>query len=195
MSVLAQNMELIYELIAVISGLTYVILIARNKPIGWLFGIISALFSIFLFIGFAKLYSEAILYTYYVIAGFYGWYHWKSLNNQKKLVHVGWTKHVLIIFACSGMSYMLFLLMAYFFPDGKRPLIDAFTTVFSFLATYMATRKWISNWIYWIVIDLVSVWLYWSRDLEIYALLMLIYALMAVYGYYSWRAQEKIYNE
>ena len=64
--------------------------------------------------------------------------------------------------------------------------------VFGYL---LATRKWISNWIYWIVIDLVSVWLYWSRDLEIYALLMLIYALMAVYGYYSWRAQEKIYNE
>ena len=55
------------------------------------------------------------------------------------------------------------------------------------MTTFLVARKVLSNWLYWVVIDAVSVYLYWSRGLDIYALLMLVYTGMAVYGYLQWK--------
>jgi nicotinamide mononucleotide transporter len=48
-------------------------------------------------------------------------------------------------------------------------------------------KKWIENWYYWLVIDAVSTYLYFTRELEIYAALMLIYTVLVVYGYWQWK--------
>ena len=82
---------------------------------------------------------------------------------------------------------LLFYIVNLFFPKAQRPLIDSFTTVFSFIATYLTAKKWIENWLYWIVIDAVTVYLYFSRGLNIYALLMLAYSVIAIFGYLEWK--------
>ena len=66
------------------------------------------------------------------------------------------------------------------------PIVDAFTTVFSVFATYMVTKKILGNWLYWIVIDLVSSYLYLVRNLEMTALLFMVYTIIAILGYLSW---------
>ncbi|MBK8043563.1 MAG: nicotinamide mononucleotide transporter [Haliscomenobacter sp.] len=73
------------------------------------------------------------------------------------------------------------------FTNAQFPYLDSHITIFSFLATYLVTRKVLSNWIYWILIDAVSVGVYWLRDLRLYAILMVIYTTIAVYGYLHWR--------
>ena len=82
--------------------------------------------------------------------------------------------------------------MIYFFSGAKKPLTDSFTTIFSFIATYLTTKKWIENWIYWIVIDAVTTYLYFSRGLEVYSLLMLAYSIIAIYGYLEWKKLEVV---
>ena len=67
------------------------------------------------------------------------------------------------------------------------PYADAFSTAFSFLATYMEAKKIISTWYFWIILNTFSVWLYWSRGLEVYALLMIVYAVLSVVGLLAWR--------
>jgi nicotinamide mononucleotide transporter len=67
------------------------------------------------------------------------------------------------------------------------PLLDSFTTVFSFIATWLVAKRVLENWIYWICIDALTVYLYFSRELNLYALLSLAYTFMAVYGYIQWR--------
>ena len=62
------------------------------------------------------------------------------------------------------------------------PYVDSFTTVFSLAATYMVTRKVLENWLYWFVIDAVSVGLYTSRGLYLTALLFTAYLVMIVIG-------------
>ena len=76
--------------------------------------------------------------------------------------------------------------------EAEKPLIDSFTTIFSFIATYLMAKKWIENWLYWIVIDGVSVYLYYTRGLEIYALLMFAYTIIVVYGYFEWKKLEVV---
>lgn len=186
---------MLMESVIVVTGLIYVILIARNNLLGWLFGIISSFLSIFLFIFYAKLYSEAILYSFYVFAGFYGWYYWSRQKQTKEIYQLPFIKHIIIIVSGLILSCFLYLLMSNIFSDTARPFVDALTTIFSFIATYMATRKWIGNWIYWVAIDVISVWLYFSRGLELYALLMLIYSVIAIFGYFQWKKLMLVKDE
>jgi len=77
------------------------------------------------------------------------------------------------------------------YTDAAMPLVDSFTTVFSLFATYMVVKKVLENWIYWIVIDAVSVYLYHSRELEQTALLFIVYTIIAVFGYFAWLKKLK----
>lgn len=184
---ISSHLDLILEIVAVVFGVLYLVLIAKNKVSGWIYGIIGSFISIFLFVIYAQLYAEAVLYVYYVIAGFYGWYHWGQQKEVNEVYAHPWSKHLKLIGLGAVLSVLFYYLVTHFFQSAQRPLIDSFTTIFSFLATYITTKKWIENWIYWIVIDLVSTYLYYSRGLEIYALLMLVYSVMAVYGYLEWK--------
>lgn len=180
------------ELGAVLCGIAYIILAAREHIACWFFGILNGGLSVYLFYQ-SGLLAESVLYLYYVLAGIYGWYAWaytrrpdQDPSHQLLVGEWRWTIHLVLI--ASGV--ILSLLVAWFlqaYTQAQMPLIDAHTTVFSFIATYLVTRKILSNWIYWIVIDGVSVWLYASRDLYLYALLMAGYTLLAFWGYWSWR--------
>ena len=166
-----------------------------------------------------RLYSDATLQVYYVGMSVYGWWAWSkrkrlslSENNlrvpenvlddpvginerQESLLTNGelpittWSlpQHVMAI---AGGS-VLALLLGYFwtYMNAALPYIDAFTTAFSLIATYMVARKILENWLYWIVIDTVCIFVYWHRELYLFSLLFLIYCLIAVYGYFSWRRQ------
>jgi len=176
------------EVAGVISGLIYVLLAAKENIWCWFWGILNAILSIYLFFEI-KLYAESGLYVFYFFAGIYGWYAWKYVRRVSTLhaiVEWSWTKHLLLIGIGLILSWICYWGLSSF-TDAQKPLIDAHTTIFSFLATYMVTRKVHSNWIYWIVIDAVSVWLYATRGLYLYALLMVLYTVIAVYGYWSWQ--------
>lgn len=181
------NIALLLEIVAVIFGVLYTVLMAQNKISCWIFGIIGSLLSVYLFIEYAKLYAEAVLYVFYVFAGIYGWIQWK---NQKEVTEVYQQKvstHIKLIIGGTAVSVLLYFGLSYFFKEAEKPLIDSFTTVFSFIATYLMAKKWIENWYYWLVIDGVSIYLYYTRELEIYALLMLVYTILVVYGYFKWK--------
>ena len=186
------NISLLLEIVAVILGIIYVILAAKNKISCWIFGILGSLLSIFLFVFYAKLYAEAVLYLFYVFAGIYGWINWKNQKNEAEVYQRKVLTHIIVIGIGTVLSVGLYYVLTYFFEEAKRPFIDSFTTIFSFIATYLTTKKWIENWIYWVVIDAVTTYLYFSRGLEIYALLMFAYSIIAVYGYFQWKKLKVI---
>jgi nicotinamide mononucleotide transporter len=75
------------------------------------------------------------------------------------------------------------------YTDSPVPWIDAFTTAFSFTATYMLARKILEHWIIWVVVDFISVALYFYRELYSSIVLFLIYTVLAVLGYKEWKKQ------
>ncbi len=186
-----ENSSLYIEILGTLFGLAYVILAAKKNIWCWIAGIISSFLSVYLFWVYSKLYAEAILYMYYVIAGIVGWVQWSNPKTDRPfIIKVDSGTHVFFIVTGAVLSFLLYFLISLIFPDAAKPLIDSFTTVFSFLATWITIRKWISSWIYWIIIDSISVGLYLSRGLNIYALLMVFYTALAIYGYYSWKKSE-----
>ena len=77
--------------------------------------------------------------------------------------------------------------------DAAYPYLDAFVTVSSIVTTYMVARKLLENWLYWLVVDSLSMYLYWQRGLNLYVGLFGIYLVLVVIGlvrwHRDWRAQ------
>ena len=178
---------LMIEIVATFANLLYLIFLIREKIICWSFGIAGSLLSIYLFVD-ARLYSEAFLYGFYVAMGCWGWLRWHrrlEANNNPIIrwpVNFHWWALLL-----GSITSVLLGYAVHSYSDAERPLLDAFTTVFSLLATYLEIAKVLETWIYWLILNLVSVWLYHDRALDIYAVLIGCYSVLSVWGFLSWR--------
>lgn len=180
------------EIIGTVLNLIFLVLVIKENIWCWLFGILGSLVSIYLFIE-TKLYSEAILYSYYVLIAIYGWKKWKKETDKKELkvtdirlfLHLSWITSCIAIAIALGWIFQNYT-------DANNPYFDSFTTVFAFLATYFEAIKLRSAWFYWIIINGFSIWLYQIRGLEIYSYLMLIYFILSFVGLYQW---QKSYNK
>jgi len=174
------------ELFAVSMGLLFIILLITENIWCWSFGILSSIAYIFLMY-FTMLYSESLLYVFYVAIGIYGWKQWSKSGKQKVNIQNSSVKHLAILTVLAvGFSYSL----GYYFSnytDASRPYADASTTVFSVIASYMEANKWLVAWVFWIVINAFSIWLYFDRSLNLSSFLMLIYFLLSVFGFIQWR--------
>jgi len=185
------------ELISVITAIIYVILAARHNIWCWIFGIISAILWTYAAAVYYKLYVDSILQIYYVIMGVYGWYAWsrQSKNNDKafSVSQLKINHHVLII----GSGLILTYVLGTFFKnytDAAATYLDAFTTVFSIITTVLVAHKILENWLYWIIIDIVYVYLYGERGGYLFAFLNVVYVIIAIVGYWNWR-KEMLKNE
>ncbi|MDX1732743.1 MAG: nicotinamide riboside transporter PnuC [Halioglobus sp.] len=178
---------LVVEVLATLANLAYIVFLIRERIVCWSFGIAGSLLSVYLFLD-ARLYSESVLYVFYAVMGVWGWLRWHRREEQADNPVVRWqlASHCAAIVAASALA----LLMGYTaltYTDAQRPMFDAFTTSFSFLATYLEIAKVLEGWIYWFVINVASVWLYHDRELDIYAALIALYSVLSVVGFVRWR--------
>lgn len=177
------------EWTAVILALIYVVQAIRQQRICFIAAGLSALLYTWVF-WTASLYMEAALQLFYLGMAGYGWTVWGRDNSSYTLAVScwGWRQHgltlcaVLLISLCSGT-----LLSRY--TDAALPYVDSTTTVAALIATWMVARKILENWLWWIAIDLISIWLYLERGLQASAVLFAGYVLLAIAGYLSWHRQ------
>lgn len=177
----------IVEVLATLANLAFLVFLIREQIICWSFGIIGSLLSVYLFLG-AKLYSESVLYFFYAVMGVWGWLRWHRQEAADNNPVITWplTRHAKVVPVTALLALGVGFTMAYL-TDAERPLFDAFTTVFSFLATYMEIQKVLEAWLFWLVLNLASIWLYHDRNLDIYALLIAVYSVLSVVGFMRWR--------
>lgn len=181
----------LWELIAVATALAYVILAARVNIWCWPAVMISTLIYTAIFYD-VYLWMDGLLQVYYFAMAIYGWFIWQKQPPEDELGNniIRWrtSTHVIAIAALTLLSLGLGWLMATFTPTDF-PYIDSATTVFAVFATYLVAQKVLENWLYWVVIDLVSIYIYIEKSLQPTAFLFAIYVVIAVYGYFNWRAQ------
>lgn len=179
------------EAIAVLSGIVYVLLAARNNIWCWPASMISVVAYIFICFE-SKLYFETLLQFYYFAATIYGWKMWqKQVDHESLPISYLPLKHHFILIGIGGIATLIFAFVANNYTQAALPFVDAFTTIFALIATWMVTKRIIENWIYWIIIDAVSFFLYSSRTLQLTALLFLLYVFIAVFGFINWRKLYK----
>lgn len=181
------------EIISVVFLLAYVILAARENSWCWPAAFIGTATSVWLFWD-AQLVMESLLNVYYLSMAVFGWWQWqyggtRNAENKTSILSISsWPLKNHLITA--GFIIVLTLGSGYFLENltgAKLPYIDSFTTWSAVITTWMITRKILENWLYWVVIDLVSIYLYFDRGLYLYGLLFIIYTVVAVFGYFNWR--------
>ncbi|WP_139958783.1 nicotinamide riboside transporter PnuC [Flavicella sediminum] len=181
------------EIASVLLGLIYLVLLIQEKKACWFYGIAGSLLSIFLFYRI-HLYSEAILYSYYVFIGIYGYRLWDKSekdNEKLKITTRGISFHTYIILTAIFLGAILGFCFENY-TDAENAYLDAGTTIFSFLASYLEAQKILSAWLFWIVINGVTIYLYSQKSLDWYAGLTFIYTAASFIGLFKWR---KIYLE
>ena len=174
---------------AVISGILYIILAAKENVWCWLAASISV--CLYMYINYdLGYYSQAVLQIFYLFMAIYGYVMWNKLDPER-IKEWSAKKHLFIIFIGAIITFIIGFILTEYVEDSEQPLLDSLTTVFSVFACYMVAKKVLGNWLYWIVIDSLIIYLYYIQGEFILALQFLVYIIIAVYGYFSWMQKMK----
>ncbi|WP_424687286.1 MAG: nicotinamide riboside transporter PnuC [Halarcobacter ebronensis] len=180
-----------YEAIAMLLAIAYILLAVKQSLWCWPAAFVSTLIYTILFFDVSLLMDSA-LNAYYLIMAVYGWYSWKyggKLQEQElKVSSYGLIKNIKIIFVLTLISLAFGYVMANY-TSADFAYIDSFTTVFAVFTTYMLAKKILENWIYWIVIDIVSIYIYIQKGLNLTAILFVIYTVLAFVAFKKWKEE------
>lgn len=175
------------EVIAVLAAVLYLGFAIREKIVCWFFAAISTAIYAWLFIE-AKLYMESVLNVFYLAMAGYGWFVWSSGRDdghERPIVVWPLKTHVIAIVVVVVLSVASGYSLSNY-SDAAFPYIDSLTTWFAVWGTFLVARKVLENWWYWLLIDITSIFIYWSRDLQLTSLLFAVYVFMIPIGLISW---------
>ncbi|MDO5570469.1 MAG: nicotinamide riboside transporter PnuC [Bacteroidales bacterium] len=193
------------EYFGVISGLIYLWLEIKQNSIMWIVGGISALIYIFVF-AYSKVYADMAFNIYYAIISFWGYFMWrKSLSKGNDKEHEYASDSVieysnvtpsqaLKIGLSTGLIYLIIFLVLSKYTDSPIPYGDALTTTLSIIGTWMLAKKIIQHWDIWIIVNVLSIYLYYIRGLYPTMFLYFLYALSSFAGYYIWKKKGVVYG-
>lgn len=172
------------SVIAFVFGTLGVWLTIKQNIWCWFFALISVVASIVEFYN-ERLFGDMSLQVFYFFAGVYGWIYWNKKQNETFEVKKIKLKIVpLLLLVTIAQTILYYFLLLRF--GGDKPLFDAILTACSLTATYMMTKKWVENWAVWVLIDGTYILLYGIKEMWLFALLYLLFTIMAFYGWRKW---------
>lgn len=182
--------DLFIEILGALTGLIYLYFSIRRSVWLWPLGLITALFYIYVFFN-AKFYAGFSLQFYYLGISIYGWFYWtrgkkENQENSRPVVKANF-RELLVFIMIIGFLTLLSGYALDNYTDSPLPYWDAFTTAGGIVATWMLARKYLEHWLFWIVIDLVSLGTYVYKELYPTVILFAAYTIMAIVGYYQWK--------
>jgi nicotinamide mononucleotide transporter len=180
------------EIIAVLLGIANIILIIRRSVWNYPFAI--AMVSIYFFIfREAKLYSDAGLQIFFLAVNLYGWWAWsrnKADSGEIVVERLG-TEGLLAWIAGSVITTLAWGFFMSSNTDASYPFWDAGVAMLSVAGQILMTRRYLENWWWWIAVNIVSIPLYWKKDLHLTAVLYVLFLALAVAGLFQWRRAKR----
>lgn len=173
----------ILEIVSFSCNLLFLILLIAEKKQCWIYGIIGSLTGALLFYH-NHLYSETILYVFYAIVGVYGYIQWSKPDKALQITNGKPVSIFLLVIIGLCSTFGLGKVMS--LTDAERPFLDAFSSSFGIIATFLELNKILVAWVFWIVLNAFSIWFYGSKDLNFMTIQMVIYLFMSFYGLYQW---------
>ena len=173
--------------LALASGVTYAVLAARRNRLCWIAGAVSSACAAILS-ALNKLPMQAGLQIFYVGMSVYGWWSWKRHSSEGQLMiglwPLGWHLGAALVLTFLSLASAYWLRPA---DVAAWPLLDSVSTWFSLLATWLAARAKLENWLYWIVINALMVFLFYAQKVWGMALLSVFLVVIAGAGFIGWR--------
>lgn len=177
-----------YELVGVLFGVVSVWLTVRENIWCWPTGLVNVGLFIVVFHE-SRLYADMGLQVVYVVLSFYGWWAWLRGGQGHGALRVSRTpRRTLFLLTLLGAAFALLLGAALERnSDASLPFWDSATTGYSLVAQWMLTRKWIENWVVWILVDVAYVGIYAYKQLYLTAGLYVLFLGLAARGLVEWR--------
>jgi nicotinamide mononucleotide transporter len=174
------------EFVAVVLGVSYVLLILKCNRLGWLAGAASSIIYVYL-AARAHLPMQSMLQFCYVVMSVYGWRNWTRAQQQQGggIGRLPVRNHVLALLAIALLSALTAQWLRRE-THAAWPYLDSMTTWISLFATWLIARLKLENWLYWIAADSVMVYLFAAQGYPFTAALFLTYMVIAVFGFREW---------
>jgi len=200
------------EAVGTIFGLLCIWYASKEKTINYVFGLVNVtLFAIIFYQ--IQLYGILLLQLFFFCMNIYGWYAWtRPPSSDGNKLEVRWLEKqkLMTIVGISAVSIGLLTLFIdpFFFalanisidflnmfgagiadpvlaPDAF-PFWDASMTVISVVAQVLMTRKYVENWILWVIVNVISVGVYAAQGVYALSIEYLILLFMAANGARAW---------
>lgn len=184
----------VFQWVGFLFGVLYIVYAALNKSQCWLFSIVSTLAIALEDFLHLRLYFDGLIQIFYAIIAVAGLVTWRadsqrnvalrisSLGLNRRLMYFG-----LVVILSLPMGYVMEL-----HTNAAWPYLDGFTSVLAVFATFLMVYKFIDSWIYWIIIDIVCIYLYYMQGAPFLALLYFVYLILALKALNKWQQMERI---
>ena len=186
------------DILTTILGLIYIWLEYRAHIALWVIGIVMPALDIYLYWSHG-LYGDAGMSCYYTLAACYGLIIWKFKKTGKKkeslpIIFMPHNKYLpSLLFFLISWGFIYYILVTW--TNSTVPLFDSFTNAMSFVGLWALARKYVEQWIFWIIVDVVCTFLYIQKGIPFKAMLYGLYVVIAVAGYQKWKRVAKTENE
>ena len=189
------NYKLSYlELIGTTSGLLSVYLATKANFYTWYTGILNEIAFFMLFFQ-VQLYADMLLQVFFLIVTLYGIYNWKTKQEEAIIYRLSpqeGAKYALGLLFSTLLTALFIgnihhILPFFFEKPSTYPLTDAFIMLASILATFLLAQKKLETWLLWIIVDIVSIFLYALKGIYFVAGEYVIFLFLAIWGFWEWR--------
>ena len=178
------------ESFAVIMNIISVFYAKQNNILVYPTGIIGTGIFVYILLNFSLL-GDTIINAYFFSMSIYGWYFWSRKKdevyiNQVSTINQNEVKYLFIL----AISSLIFIYYVYDYFDkwnNWTAYVDNITTAIFFVAMWLMARRKVESWIFWIIGDLITVPLYFYKGLTISSIQYIIFLILAVLGYISWK--------
>lgn len=185
------DLKLTLQIVGVVLGLLYLWLEYKANIWLWVVGLIMPVVHGALYFH-SGLYADFSMQLYYIAAGVYGlivWSRGAKTRGEKRELKISSTPLAVWV-AMAGVYALLHGAIYLFlvnFTDSTVPFWDSLTTALCIVAYWMLSRKYVEQWLVWLVVDVITVGLYLYKDIPLTAGLYTLYSALAIVGYLRWR--------
>ena len=183
------ELKLILQIVGIALGLLYLWLEYKANIWLWIVGMLMPCVHCVLYYK-SGLYADSAMQAYYIVAGLYGLGVWLvGHKRSKKPLEIANTPVRLIlplVLVYTALHAAIYFVLVRF-TDSSVPFWDSMTTAMSMVAMWLLSRKYIEQWLVWLVVDAVTVGLYVYKGIPFTAGLYMLYTSLAVVGYLRWR--------
>lgn len=175
------------EILAVLLAVAYLLLAIRQSIACWVAAFISSGLYVWVLFG-ARLYMESVLNLFYAAMAVYGYWQWWAPKDGARLTVSRWpaARNGWGLAAVVALSTVTSFFLRRYTP-AAWPFVDSMVSWASVFATFLVARKVYENWHWWLLIDSVSLYLYFTRRLYLTMLLFAVYLALIVIGMREWR--------
>jgi nicotinamide mononucleotide transporter len=182
------------DIATTILGLIYIWLEYRAHIALWVVGIVMPALDVYLYYSHG-LYGDAGMAVYYTLAAVYGLFVWKfkktrKLKEELPIIPMPRDKYLPVtVFFFVAWAVTYYILTR--FTNSTVPMLDSFTNAMSFVGLWALARKYLEQWFFWIIVDVVCTILYIQKGIPFKAGLYGLYVVIAVMGYQKWKKMAK----